>query len=249
MSSSNGSEKKAILLPFYVVVDVSHSMVTENFEDGLWPLDRVNNIVPEVVDALREEPTAADKVRIGLIDFSGEAKLRLPLSDARDLTGADMPKLTSRLTGTLFSNAFLKIRETIEADAAQLQANGFDVHRPAVFFLTDGVPTETDADWEEAFAILTSRDFELHPNFIPYGFAEASRATLDQLADFKTGHDSGRPSGFISKDKSAAAAVTGMINTLVSSVIATGLDLASNGIEGEFVLAVPEEEDQDDDFS
>jgi uncharacterized protein YegL len=60
----------AKLLPFYVVTDVSYSMSGRK-------LDAANQILPRVVDALAQNPILSDKVRIGLVDFSDDAKVQL----------------------------------------------------------------------------------------------------------------------------------------------------------------------------
>ena len=63
-----------LVLPFYVVVDVSYSMTTprKQSDGGLSgiPLDSGNDIVRAVKVALDEAPILADKVRFSLLDFS-----------------------------------------------------------------------------------------------------------------------------------------------------------------------------------
>ena len=54
----------AILLPLYLVIDVSAAMV----DDGR--LDAAAVIVPAVTDALARNPALSDRVRVGLIDFA-----------------------------------------------------------------------------------------------------------------------------------------------------------------------------------
>src|SRR5262245_66224432 len=64
--------EQGILLPFYLVVDVSYSMLGPK-------LDAANRVVPEVADALAKNPILEDKIRFGLIDFSDDARVVLPL--------------------------------------------------------------------------------------------------------------------------------------------------------------------------
>ena len=69
----------AKLLPFYLVVDVSISMSGRK-------LDSANRMLPSIVDALAKNPILSDKVRFGIIDFSDDAQVRLPLCDLLDPT-------------------------------------------------------------------------------------------------------------------------------------------------------------------
>ena len=120
-------DDKAKLLPFYLVCDVSHSMV----ESGA--LTEANNILPSLVQALEKDPIICDKVRFGVMDFSDDARMVLPLCDLSAQT--TLPALTVR-GGTSFGAAFRLLRTQLETDVAQLRADGYKVHRPAVFFRT-----------------------------------------------------------------------------------------------------------------
>ncbi|WP_035305090.1 vWA domain-containing protein [Actinokineospora inagensis] len=206
------------LLPFYVVIDVSYSM------SGV-KLDTANQIMPAVLDAVAKAPILADKVRFSVIDFSDDARVRLPLCDILD-DGVQLPSLTLR-GGTSFVSAFRLLRTEIESNVKQLKADGFLVHRPAVFFISDGVPTDQDSAWQSAFADLTTFDkvsrtgFSMYPNFVPFGVDDADPRTLQQLIHPTGG---GKPMRMFlqSKDSDAAAAIAGMAEVLISSVLASG---------------------------
>ena len=62
-----------------------------------------------------------------------------------------------------------------------MKADGHKVHRPAVFFLTDGEPTDDDAAWKQAFSELADPAFQARPNVIPFGVADAQKKVLDQI--------------------------------------------------------------------
>ena len=78
----------AKLLPFYLVVDVSYSMEGPKLESA-------NRIMPQIVDALAQNPILSDKVRFGLIDFSDDAQVRVPLCDLLE-PNLVLPALTVR---------------------------------------------------------------------------------------------------------------------------------------------------------
>ncbi|MBB2944288.1 uncharacterized protein YegL [Actinoplanes lutulentus] len=231
--------EQGILLPFYLVVDVSYSMLGDS-------LDAANKILPGVADALAKAPILADKVRFGLIDFSDDAQVVLPLSD---MTGQDyLPKLTVR-GGTDYGAAFRMLRAQLEQDVSQLRADGFKVHRPAVFFLSDGEP---QTGWEADFTALTAYDkqtgqgFKWYPVFVPCGVADAGRETMRQLV-----HPYGKSKLYMMhSDADAADAIKAMAEVLISSVLASGQS-AVDGNSG-FVLPdksqLPPTIDVDDDW-
>lgn len=231
------------ILPFYAVVDVSWSM-TMKTSDGSTGIDAANKIAPEVVEAIVGAPTAADIVRFGMIDFSGEAEVVLPLMDPRQITPGSLPTLEARTTGTSYMSAFLTLRQQLEADVAQLKANNFKVMRPAVFFLTDGEPTDAAKDWQDAFAALTDPSFRARPNVVPFGILDAKKDILDQIASHK-----GQQKSFLSKDESAGQAIAKMIELLVGSIIESANSVATGGTAaGGFVPPSIDDEDEEDDW-
>jgi uncharacterized protein YegL len=205
----------ARLLPFYLVIDVSWSMAS----DG--KLDSANGIMPAIVDALARNPILSDKVRFGLIDFSDDAQVRLPLCDLLD-PNLTLPGLAVR-GGTSYSAAFTTLRHEIEANVAQLKADQYVVHRPAVWFISDGEPTDDEKKWRQAFGELTSS--KMYPNFIPCGVDKAVLNVMGSLI-----HPSSGPKQMalymMDADFDPAKAITAMAEILISSMIASGYSLA-----------------------
>ena len=203
------------LLPFYLVVDVSASMSGPR-------LDAVNQIMPAVVDALAETPILADKVRFGLLDFGTDAQVRLPLCDPLD-DDVTLPMLSVRGL-TSFAEAFRLLRAEIESNVNQLKADGFLVHRPAVFFLSDGEPTDPVDDWQNAFRELTE-GFPMYPNLVPCGVAQANPKTMQQLI-----HPAEGPKRMqmylMDRGEDAAKAITQIAEILISSMIKSGESMA-----------------------
>lgn len=215
-------DERAKILPFYLVIDVSWSMDGDQLESA-------NKIMPELSDALARDPILTDKVRFALIDFAGDAQVQLPLCDLLD-PDVVLPGLTCR-GATSYAAAFRLLRKEIEANVTQLKADGFSVHRPAVFFLTDGVPTDTEDEWTSAFRELTEYDrqakvgFAMYPNVIPFGVKDADPQVLRRLV-----HPAGgtKPSRMYLMDEgnSAAQAIAGMAEIMISSVLSSGANLA-----------------------
>jgi uncharacterized protein YegL len=220
------------LLPFYLVVDVSASMSGAR-------LDAVNQIMPAVVDALAETPILADKVRFALLDFGSDAQVRLPLCDPLD-ENVTLPTLSVR-GATSFADAFRLLRGEIESNVKQLKADGFAVHRPAVFFLSDGEPTDKLEEWRDAFRRLTEYDqvtkqgFAMYPNFVPCGVAQANPKCMQTLIHPATGPK--QMQMYLMDDgQEVAKAITMIAEILISSMVKSGESLA----QGDSGLILPD---------
>jgi uncharacterized protein YegL len=213
------------LLPFYLVVDVSGSMSGRK-------LDAANRIMLEVRNALAKAPILADKVRFGLIDFGSDAQVRLPLCDVLD-DGVTVPTLAVR-GATSYLAAFRLLRKQIEADVDHLKADGFAVHRPAVFFLSDGEPTDTESEWRAAFHDLTwyekdtKQGFAKFPNVIPFGVDQANPQVLQSLIHPATGNKQ-MQMYLMDKGEDAAKAIMSVAEILISSVLASSHSVGVNG--------------------
>jgi uncharacterized protein YegL len=205
-----GSEQ-GILLPFYLVIDVSYSMSGKK-------LAAAAAMLPEVADALARNPILSDKTRFGLIDFSDDARVVMELCDLGEQTS--LPALKVR-GGTNFGAAFRLLRRQIETDVLQLRADRFRVYRPAVFFLSDGEPT--DEDWEDAFEELKSAKW--YPLFVPFGVEDADRDIMRLLV-----HPLSKSKLYMASDGSqATAAIKAMTEVLISSVLASGYSVSQGG--------------------
>jgi uncharacterized protein YegL len=220
------------LLPFYLVCDVSISMGQNDW------IHQCNEILPALVEALEKDPIICDKVRFSVVDFSDDARLVLPLCDL--LTLDHLPQLELR-GGTSYMAAFNLLRFQIEQDVNQLKADGYQVHRPAVFFISDGAPTDETSDWKNAFAGLTyydktsSQGFRMYPNVIPYALPGSDPQILQQII-----HPVSPPERamkmYMSEPgqhtRTAANAVTNMAKLMIQSVLASGAGVANGGAGG-----------------
>jgi uncharacterized protein YegL len=212
------TQARAKLLPFYLAVDVSASM------SGA-PLDAVNQILPRIIDAIAQNPIIADKVRFAMIDFSEDAQLRLPLCDVLD-PGLVVPGFSTRGL-TSYAAAFTLLRSEIESNVAQLKADGFAVHRPAAFLLSDGAPTDDEPVWQAAFQSLISSP--MYPNFVPCGVGDGIDARILQSL-IHPAHGPKAMKMYISeRGEDVAKAIGAIAELLVSSVLASGHSMAQGG--------------------
>jgi uncharacterized protein YegL len=164
------AEPRARLLPVYVLADESHSMGRHVVE--------LNRGLSQLHEALLSQPMAAAKVRFSIIGFSDDVKVRMSLADLRHTDR--LPRLISR-GRTHYGKAFADLRRRLPADVRRLKAQGFAVHRPAVFMLTDGQPNDTR--WREQHRRLIDHEVTPGaPNVIACGVGSAHPETILELA-------------------------------------------------------------------
>ena len=119
------------VLPFYVIVDVSLSMVQSG------GLKAANEIAPKLVATFAANPLSGTRSELGCWTSPARATWSSRLATCSMLNGS---RVVGRGSGTKYSEALGMLRETIAEDVAQLRADGMTVNRPAVFFVSDGKP-------------------------------------------------------------------------------------------------------------
>jgi uncharacterized protein YegL len=203
-------ENSGNLLPIYVVADESASMELL--------MDDLNEGLTRLHEALLGEPMAAAKVRFSLLGFSNDVQMRIELADLRRENS--LPQLQSR-GSTNYGQVFEDLRHRIPADIATLKSQGYTVHRPAVFFLSDGQPTDGQK-WLKRYDDLVDRAANpAAPNIIAFGLGEAKAETILKVA---TQQDY----AFIAmKEVDLGVAIAKFCGALTRSVVQSGRSLGS----------------------
>ncbi len=159
------------ILPFYIVCDESASMANNG------GIDAINVGLPELHAAIAGDPLVCDKSRICLIAFSDTAEVLVPLARAADID--QMPAMAEK-GATCYGEAFRMLKALIPQDIANLRADGYQVFRPAVFFISDGEPT--DSDWRDSYGKLADRASNPHaPHIIAFGVDTADATTIEEV--------------------------------------------------------------------
>ncbi|MFE2571172.1 MULTISPECIES: vWA domain-containing protein [Streptomyces] len=199
------------ILPFYMVCDESGSMAGTG-------VDTINAALPDLHQEISTNPSVADKTRFALIGFSTQASVLQPLADLSELT--QLPSLSAGGV-TSFGAAFRLLKDTIEKDVAALKADGHDVYRPVVFFLSDGIPT--DHDWRTALQELNA--FRYAPKIIAFGIEDYDAAIITEVANFKA---------FLQQDGSISPAVAlrEFASSLTRSIVNSASSISAQGGEG-----------------
>jgi uncharacterized protein YegL len=207
-------EPKGSILLVYCVADESGSMGHH--------IGELNEGLASLHDALQRESFAAAKVRFSVIGFSDTAFTYLEPADLRLLAG--MPPLSAR-GWTSYASAFDQLAYRISVDVPGLKAQGYTVHRPAVFFLTDGLPTGKE-DWRSARSHLLAQPAA--PNILAFGIGDADAGTVAELAT--------KPHyAFVAaRGVDTGAAISEFITSLTQSVISSGQALAGGSAQLQF---------------
>jgi uncharacterized protein YegL len=204
------SEARGVLLPAYVLVDESASMgpYVDDLQAGLVSL----------CEELRAAPMLAAKLRLAVLGFSDDVRVHLAVADMRVET--NLPRVTVR-GSTNYGAAFSDLAGRIPTDVRFLRDEGYKVHRPVVFFLSDGQPT--DFGWKRALAKLTDRQkMPAAPNIIACGMGSAERQTIAEVAS--------RPEfGFLAqRGADLGKAISEFFHALTASLIASSQALNSD---------------------
>lgn len=166
-------EDRAMLLPIYLVCDLSSSMR----EGGR--VAALDDALTSLRDTIWANPVVSDYARIGVVGFSGDASVLLPLCDLA--TADELPTLTPHGL-TSYAAAFRLLRKTLREDSAQLTGDGYRVWRPLVFFVSDGEPTDHPAEWHAELAALLDDANPARPEIVGFAVGEARSTTLATIA-------------------------------------------------------------------
>lgn len=208
------------VLPMYFVGDESHSMAGD-------PIAAVNQGLIDLRDEVAKHPLIGKKVRFGIITFADTAETRLQLSElSEDLV---LPTLAPRGRGTSYASALEALRQTIPADVALLKSSGYQVHRPSVFFLSDGQPTDKAEKWRARLEELKDPGFRERPNVLAFGVGDAESEVIRELATTPK-------YGFMmTTGASTAGAIAEFASSMLNSMVASAerLDRGEQTIEFE----------------
>lgn len=202
-------EAGQIVMPFYLICDVSLSMTND--------MPALNDSLQRLKRAILADPLVNDVAYIAIMTFSDIAKVVMPLGR---MSEQHVPVLSPE-SGTTYGSAFRLLAQTVAQDTADLKARGLKVFRPCAFFLTDGEPY--DRDWEQTFRSTLTYDattktgMKGHPIFVPFGFREAPEAVLRKLAYPKE-----KGKWYHTKSASIEEALKGIIGIIMHTVVTAG---------------------------
>jgi uncharacterized protein YegL len=214
-------DNRGDLVPMYVVADESSSMIPY--------VDELNAGLGSLHASLLGEPMAAAKVRFSVIGFSHLVSVRTSLADLRELV--ELPALVGN-GSTSYRAVFEELLTRLPQDVEALKAQGYTVHRPAVFFLSDGQPNSGE-DWKAPYAKLTDRSItKAAPNIVAFGIGSVQAATILEVATKPEFAFVATPGVKI------GPSITKFCTALTTSIIQSGLSLSTG--DAELVIERPD---------
>jgi uncharacterized protein YegL len=203
------AEQGQLVMPFYLICDVSFSMYRE--------MAALNEGVKRLRRAIVAEPVVDDVAQVCIMTFSDTARVIVPMGP---MSESEVPELVPE-NATNYGAAFRALAQVIEQDSARLREQGYRVYRPCAFFLTDGLPT--DSDWHRTFTSTltydqrTGRGMRSHPIFVPFGFRDAQEEVLGQLA-----YPPGRATWYHAKSAAIEIVLKGVLDIIMKTVVSSG---------------------------
>jgi uncharacterized protein YegL len=214
ISERTGTEQGQLVMPFYLICDVSGSMYGD--------MEVLNDGVRRLRRAIVAEPVVDDVAQVCVMSFSDTAKVVMPMGQ---MSEREVPRLSVE-GGTNYGTAFRALAQVIGEDSARLKGQGYKIYRPCAFFLTDGMPV--DSDWHQTFTSTltydrqTGRGMRAYPIFVPFGFRDAQDGVLRQLA-----YPPERGKWYHAKSASVEDALRGILYIIMSTVVASGRSAAT----------------------
>lgn len=214
-------------LPTYLVLDTSNSMSSH--------AALLNDSLRSVHRAAYHNPQISAFAHMSIISFNTQAHLALPMTDIRKVTRLPVVACSGL---TEYARAFNLIRERIDVDVPALSAQNRRVLRPAVFFMTDGAPSDgakpgdkqlvaDNRIWQQALNNLVDPAWERRPHIITFGFGQANERVLAQVATLQAFVAADRNR----QDESLRKVFASLVSTLAASAGSGGLQLP-NQVEG-----------------
>jgi uncharacterized protein YegL len=142
--------------------------------------------LPELYEELVQSSSLADKLRVEVITFDEKTAVPVPLSGMEQLN-----KYLEKLRKdpivpdgncTYYGEAFSTLRTEIELGAQQLKNDGYDIHRPVAFLITDAEPNDNASARDDSYSELTTSSFYYRPNLICVGVG--NRVTKESLKKY-----------------------------------------------------------------
>nr|VFK29565.1 MAG: Uncharacterized conserved protein YegL, contains vWA domain of TerY type [Candidatus Kentron sp. MB]VFK74835.1 MAG: Uncharacterized conserved protein YegL, contains vWA domain of TerY type [Candidatus Kentron sp. MB] len=156
-------------LPVFLVLDVSDSMVGE-------PRRLLEKGLDTLIQLLRQDPYALETAYISVIAFAGKVETLVPLIDIISFYPPQLPLGSGTAMGLALDHLMTEIDQSVQRGSSERKGDW----KPAVFFMTDGKPT----DAMEKAARRWKANYASRATLIAIGLGPyADTDTLGQFAD------------------------------------------------------------------
>lgn len=161
--------------PCLLILDVSHSMSGD-------PIDRLNRAIKQFSVELSNDPLARKRVEVGIVTFGGDVRVHTDFTEARDFRPTEL-----RVNGaTPMCEAIQTGVGLIERRKGAYRKSGTAYHRPWIFLISDGVPTDANPKrWSETVTTLMDGERDKRFAFYAIGVKGVDFDRLQQLSSHR----------------------------------------------------------------
>jgi|EndMetStandDraft_4_1072995.scaffolds.fasta_scaffold00081_20 uncharacterized protein YegL len=168
--------------PCLLVLDASASM-TEKTSKGTTRIDELNRGLAALEQELHADPTARTRVQLAVVCVGGpagndQADVMLDWTDASAFRAFE---LTADANTPLAKGLMVALR-LIEEQKQAYRSHGINYTRPWVMVITDGAPTDSDADWQAAALACRAAEGARKCVIYPVGVEGVNAAKLQEIS-------------------------------------------------------------------
>lgn len=158
-------------LPCVLLLDSSYSMSGQ-------PIAELNAGLAQYRDELLLDGQARRSVEVSVVRFGGDVEIDHDFETAENFS----PPALVASGNTPMAEAVLQAVRILEARKAVYATNGVPSYRPWLFLITDGEPTDSDADWKAACEAVRFGEDNRKFSFFAVGTDGANFTKLRQLS-------------------------------------------------------------------
>jgi uncharacterized protein YegL len=166
--------------PCVLVLDASSSMAAAT-PSGRTRIEALNLGIKALEDALRDDDMALGRVQISIVSVGGptdDSEIMLDWTDANNFSAFPLQTGGS----TPLAKGLQLALDLIEEGKENLKAAGVNYHRPWMMVITDGEPTDTDSEWNEAVKACRDAENAKKVEIFPIGVEGADISKLSEIS-------------------------------------------------------------------
>ena len=157
--------------PLVLLIDVSGSMAGE-------PIQTLNEGLKILKEELMKDELARKRIEIALITFGTDVSVKENFTSIRNFSPLNLFAEGARPTGSAINKALEIIQEREQKYASE----GIYVHRPIIFLIAGGEPTD---NWKTAANNLKELWEKKRITFFGVGIGEESMEVLSKISSFR----------------------------------------------------------------
>ena len=166
--------------PCVLILDASGSMTTTGSR-GKTRIQELNEGIKTLEEALKSDDAAISRVQLGIVSVGGPSNSAEVLMDWTDVENFEAFPLTADGSTPLGTGVRLGLK-MIEQIKTDLKTNGINYTRPWMMIITDGEPTDSDSEWNQATADCKKAEADKKVEIFTIAVEGANLAKLNQLS-------------------------------------------------------------------